>query len=143
MTKPLLVQYSPYIYAILRVIVGLSFALHGAQKVFGIPGNKAPVPISSLLGVGGLIELICGLLIALGLWASYAAFLASGEMAAAYFMVHASKGLLPILNGGEIAVLYCFLFLYIAAHGSGIWSADALLSKRDAKLSTAVESGNQ
>ena len=117
MEKLLLVHYSPYIYAILRVIVGLSFALHGTQKVFGIPDNKTPVPIASLLGIGGLIELLCGLLIALGLWSSYAAFLASGEMAAAYFMVHAPKGFLPIVNGGELAVLYCFLFLYIAAHG--------------------------
>jgi putative oxidoreductase len=142
MAKPLLVQYSPYIYAILRVIVGLSFALHGTQKVFGIPGNKAPIPIASLLGVGGAIEAICGVLIALGLWASYAAFLASGEMAVAYFMLHASKGLLPIVNGGEVAVLYCFLFLYIAAHGSGIWSLDALVSKTGKKL-TVVESRNQ
>ncbi|BAU13000.1 DoxX family protein [Leptolyngbya sp. NIES-3755] len=142
MAQPLLVRYSSYIYAVLRVIVGLSFALHGTQKVFGIPGNKAPMPIASLLGVGGLIELICGLLIALGLWASYAAFLASGEMAAAYFMVHASKGLLPIVNGGELSVLYCFLFLYIAAHGSGIWSVDAWISKTGSKRSPAVELEN-
>jgi putative oxidoreductase len=142
MARPLLVSYSSYIYAILRVIVGLSFALHGTQKVFGIPGNKTPIPIASLLGVGGLLEAICGLLIALGLWASYAAFIASGEMAVAYFVVHASKGLLPIVNGGEVAVLYCFLFLYIAAYGSGIWSVDAFMSKTGNKLSTAVESGN-
>jgi putative oxidoreductase len=142
MAKPLLVSYSSYIYAILRVIVGLSFALHGTQKVFGIPGNKTPIPIASLLGVGGLLEAICGLLIALGLWASYAAFIASGEMAVAYFVIHASKGLLPIVNGGEVAVLYCFLFLYIAAYGSGIWSVDAFMSKTGNKLSTAVESGN-
>jgi putative oxidoreductase len=142
MARPLLVSYSSYIYAILRVIVGLSFALHGTQKVFGIPGNKTPIPIASLLGVGGLLEAICGLLIALGLWASYAAFIASGEMAVAYFVVHASKGLLLIVNGGEVAVLYCFLFLYIAAYGSGIWSVDAFMSKTGNKLSTAVESGN-
>lgn len=100
--------------------------LHGTQKIFGIPGGKTPIPIASLFGTAGLLEVLCGLLITLGLWGSYAAFLASGEMAAAYFIAHASKGFLPIVNGGELAVLYCFLFLYIAAHGSGIWSVDAL-----------------
>lgn len=115
-------KYSPYIYAILRIVSGLMFAMHGSQKVFGIPGDKSPVPLASLLGVGGILELVCGLLIALGLVASYAAFIASGEMAVAYFMMHASHGFLPIVNQGELAVLYCFLFLYIAARGSGVWS---------------------
>jgi putative oxidoreductase len=119
-------KYSPYIYAILRIVAGLTFALHGSQKIFGIPGNKPPMPIASLMGIGGLIELLCGLLIALGLLASYAAFIASGEMAVAYFMLHAPKGFLPIVNQGDLAVLYCFLFLYIAAQGSGSWSVDAL-----------------
>lgn len=118
-------RYSAYIYAILRIIAGLSFALHGTQKLFGIPGNKPPMPIASFLGIGGLLELVCGLLIAIGLFAGYAAFIASGEMAVAYFLFHASKAFLPIVNQGELAVLYCFLFLYIAAHGSGVWSVDA------------------
>jgi putative oxidoreductase len=119
-------RYSPYIYAILRVVAGLTFALHGSQKIFGIPGSKPPMPIASLMGIGGLIELLCGLLIALGLLASYAAFIASGEMAVAYFMLHSPKGFLPIVNQGDLAVLYCFLFFYIAAQGSGSWSIDAL-----------------
>lgn len=119
-------QYSSYIYAILRILVGLMFAMHGSQKLFGIPGNKPPVSLASLMGLGGAIELICGLTIALGLLASYAAFLASGEMAAAYFMLHFPHGFLPIVNQGELAVLYCFIFLYIAARGSGVWSIDAL-----------------
>lgn len=120
-------QYSPYIYAVLRIVSGLMFAMHGSQKLFGIPGGKAPVPFASLLGVGGILELVCGLLIALGLVTSYAAFIASGEMAAAYFMMHASHGFFPIVNQGELSVLYCFLFLYIAAQGSGAWSIDSSL----------------
>ncbi|MDZ8189045.1 MAG: DoxX family protein [Nostoc sp. ChiSLP02] len=121
-------KYSPYIYAILRIVTGLMFAMHGSQKLLGIPGNKPPISLASLMGFGGLIELVGGLTIALGLLASYAAFIASGEMAVAYFMLHASQGFLPIVNHGELAVLYCFLFLYIAARGSGVWSIDALTS---------------
>jgi putative oxidoreductase len=117
-------KYSPYAYAILRILAGLMFALHGTQKLFGIPGDKPPASLTSLMGVAGVIELICGLLIVLGLWTSYAAFISSGTMAVAYFLVHASKGFLPIVNGGELAVLYCFVFLYIATQGSGIWSID-------------------
>ncbi|MBD1909190.1 DoxX family protein [Leptolyngbya sp. FACHB-16] len=140
--NPLLGNYSPYIYAILRIIVGLSFALHGTQKLLGIPGGKPPLPITSFLGFGGLLELICGLLIAVGLFTSYAAFIASGEMAVAYFMMHASKGLLPIVNGGELAVLYCFLFLYIAAHGSGVWSTDTSLRRTRSKSSASFRQDN-
>ena len=119
-------KYSPYIYAILRIFAGLMFAMHGSQKLFGIPGNKPPVSLASLMGFGGVIELVCGLMIALGLLASYAAFLASGEMAVAYFMLHFPHGFFPIVNQGDLAVLYCFIFLYIAARGSGVWSIDAL-----------------
>lgn len=138
----MLTRYSPYIYAILRIIVGLSFLLHGTQKIFGIPSGKAPVPITSLIGIAGVLEVLCGLLVALGLWGSYAAFLASGEMAAAYFIAHASKGFLPIVNGGELAVLYCFIFLYMAAHGSGIWSVDAFLNKTGNQLSSPTQLRN-
>ncbi|OUL32853.1 DoxX family protein [Nostoc sp. T09] len=126
-------KYSSYIYAILRIVAGLMFAMHGSQKMFGIPGNKPPLPLASLIGFGGLIELVGGLMIALGLLASYAAFIASGEMAVAYFMLHAGQGFLPILNHGELAVLYCFLFLYIAARGSGVWSIDVLTSRAGAR----------
>lgn len=117
-------QYSPYIYAILRFVAGLMFAMHGTQKVFGFPGGGTPVELGSLLGIAGIIELVAGLLIAFGLFAGYAAFVASGEMAAAYFMRHSPKGFYPILNQGELAVLYCFLFLYIASRGAGVWSLD-------------------
>lgn len=126
-------RYSPYIYAILRIVTGLMFAMHGSQKLFGIPGNQPPVPLASLMGVAGAIELVTGLMIALGLLAGYAAFIASGEMAVAYFMTHASQGFLPIVNHGELAVLYCFLFLYIAARGSGVWSLNALLERTRAR----------
>lgn len=122
-------RYSPYLYAILRIFAGLMFAMHGSQKLFGIPGNKPPVPLASLFGVGGALELVGGLMIALGLLASYAAFITSGEMAVAYFMLHFPQGFFPIVNDGDLAVLYCFLFLYIAAKGAGVWSIDRLLGK--------------
>ena len=123
-------KYSSCLYATLRIIAGLMFALHGSQKLFAWPGGNAPVPLASLMGFAGVIELVGGLLIAFGFLTSYAAFIASGEMAAAYFKAHAPQGALPLLNRGELAVLYCFLFLYIASIGSGGWSLDALMSRR-------------
>ncbi|MGA9767701.1 MAG: DoxX family protein [Blastocatellia bacterium] len=119
-------KYSDFFYAILRIVAGLIFAMHGSQKLFGWPGNSATVPIASLTGAAGVIELVCGLMIALGLLTTYAAFIASGEMAAAYFMQHAPKASLPILNQGELAVLFCFVFLYIASRGSGRLSVDSV-----------------
>jgi putative oxidoreductase len=111
-------------YALFRIVFGLLFACHGAQKVLGaFGGPKADAP---LMIVGGWIELVAGILILVGLFAGIAAFIASGEMAVAYFMVHAKGGFWPIVNHGEAAVLYCFAFLYIAARGSGIWSLDQL-----------------
>ena len=118
-------RYSEPLYSILRLMAGLLFAFHGAQKLFGAFGGHAQVSNPVML-LAGIIE-ICGLLVAVGLWASWAAFLASGEMAVAYFAAHAPGGFLPIVNKGEMAVLYCFVFLYIAARGSGRWSVDALL----------------
>jgi putative oxidoreductase len=118
-------KFAPHLYALLRLVAGLLFACHGAQKLFGILGGTgapgATVPLFSLMGLAGAIELFGGLLIALGVLTSIAAFIASGEMAFAYFMQHAPKGFWPIQNKGELAVLYCFLFLYIAANGAGIW----------------------
>jgi putative oxidoreductase len=118
-------KLAPYIFAVLRIVSGLMFAMHGSQKLFGFPGGEEPVTLFSLMGLAGLIELGGGLLIAVGFFAGYAAFIASGQMAVAYFMAHAPQGWNPVLNDGETAVLYCFLFLYIAAHGAGIWSLDA------------------
>ena len=112
-------------YALLRIVSGLLFLLHGLQKLFGMYGGTA-MPLMSQTGLAGIIELVGGVMIMIGLFASIAAFIASGEMAFAYFTVHAPKGFWPIENGGELAALYCFVFLYIAARGSGIWSVDAL-----------------
>ncbi|MFC5272257.1 DoxX family protein [Adhaeribacter terreus] len=119
-------KFSPYLYAILRLVSGLMFAMHGSQKLLAWPGDKPAVELASLMGFAGIVELVGGLMIAFGFLAGYAAFIASGQMAFAYFMVHAPQGSLPILNQGELAVLYCFLFLYIASKGSGIWSIDTL-----------------
>jgi putative oxidoreductase len=117
-------RYAEHTYALFRIILGLLFASHGAQKIFGaFGGQKADAP---LMIVAGWIELLGGLLIAIGLFAAIAAFITSGMMAVAYFMAHASGGWHPIVNHGETAVIYCFAFLYIAARGAGIWSLDAL-----------------
>lgn len=121
-------RYSGYIYAIFRIVFGFSFMLHGTQKLFGWPPAKqAGGELAGLILAAAIIELVCGLLVMLGFFSSFAAFLASGTMAVAYFMAHQPQGALPIMNGGETAVLYCFAFLYIAANGSGMLSVDGML----------------
>lgn len=126
--------YQHHLYALLRLVAGLLFLCHGAQKLLGVLGGfgapGATAPLFSLMGLAGVIELVGGALIAIGLGTSYVAFIASGQMAAAYFMAHAPHGFWPILNQGELAALYCFLFLFMAAYGSGSWSVDALLRKK-------------
>lgn len=122
-------RFAPHTFALLRIVVGLLFAMHGSQKLLGFPGDKPPVEIMSLMGLAGIIELAGGLLIAIGLLTRPAAFLSSGTMAVAYFMAHAGQHALPIINQGETAVLYCFVFLYIWAHGAGIWSVDSMLRR--------------
>src|SRR5262245_55935166 len=126
---PFLSRYSSYIYALMRIVVGGLFACHGAQKLFGCFGAEPVTGVPWML-VAGIIEFFGGLLIALGLFAGWAAFVASGMMAVAYFMAHAPGGFWPIVNKGEPAVVYCFVFLYIASVGSGVWSLDGLLRKR-------------
>jgi putative oxidoreductase len=120
----LLGRYSEPLYAIMRVVVGLLFACHGAQKLFSVLGGQSQLSNPKMLAAG-VIELVGGGLVALGLWAGYAAFVASGEMAVAYFTAHARGGFWPIVNHGELAVVYCFVFLYIASRGSGSLSLDA------------------
>lgn len=117
---------SNYAYAAMRIVAGAAFAQHGAQKLFGVFGGMggAPVEWLSLMGLAGAIELCGGVLVAVGLLTRYAAFVSSGLMAAAYFMAHASRGFWPIENGGELAMLFCFLFLYVATRGSGPLSLD-------------------
>lgn len=114
-------RYAPYLYAILRIVTGLMFAMHGTQKLLAWPGNRPRATAMPQL-IAGVIEVVAGPLIALGLFASWAAFLSSGLMAVAYFWRHSPDGFWPIVNRGELAVVYCFLFLYIAAKGSGVWS---------------------
>ncbi len=119
--------------SILRIVSGYLLLLHGASKILSIPATQmSGVPIASLIGVSGLIELIFGALLVIGLFSRFAAFIASGFAAAAYFIGHvAAKGslLFPVLNGGDAAVLFCFVFLYIAVAGPGPWSVDALRRK--------------
>lgn len=129
-------RYSSYIYALLRIVAGFLFMWHGSQKLLGYPPAQLPpgAPpsegLSTLMAVGGTIELVGGIMIMIGLFASIAAFIASGMMAVAYFMAHFSVAkFLPIQNQGELAVLYCFVFLYIAARGSGRLSVDAALNR--------------
>jgi putative oxidoreductase len=113
-------------YTLMRIVYGFLFACHGLQKLVGAFGGHR-VPLTSLLGAAAVIETFGGILIALGLLTSIVAFLCSGEMAFAFFTTHFPRGPLPIQNGGELAVLYCFAFLCIAAIGPGRWAMDALL----------------
>ncbi|HSQ59623.1 MAG TPA: DoxX family protein [Acidobacteriota bacterium] len=120
-------KFSPTLFAFLRIVAGFLFSLHGAQKLFGAFGAvKATEPLMIFAGV---IEFGGGILIAIGLLTSIVAFLASGQMATAYFLAHAPNNIWPILNRGELAALYAFLFLYIASHGSGRLSVDSMISK--------------
>ena len=118
-------KFTSEIYALLRIVAGFMFLMHGTQKLFGWPGQGDTVELVSLMGLAGTIEFVGGLLIMIGLFASIAAFIASGQMAVAFFMAHAPQHWNPLINEGELAVLYCFLFLYIASQGAGIWSVDA------------------
>lgn len=122
-------KYSEVFYALMRVVVGLLFACHGAQKLFGVLGGQSQLS-NLMLVAAAIIEFVGGGLVAVGLWAGYAAFVASGQMAVAYFMVHVPGGFWPIVNKGELAVLYCLVFLYVASRGSGRLSVDALARKR-------------
>jgi putative oxidoreductase len=117
--------YQEWVYAALRIMTGLLFVQHGLQKLFGAFGGvPAEAPAFVVYGAGA-IELAGGALVAIGLFAGPAAFLSSGTMAVAYFMAHFPRGFFPILNEGELAILYCFVFLYVAARGSGALSVDA------------------
>lgn len=116
-------RFSPQLYGLMRIVVALLFACHGAQKLFGVLGGHQ-VALASKFGVAGVIEFFGGLLIAIGFFTSTVAFIASGEMAFAYFTQHMPRHGAPIQNGGELAVLYCFVLLYIASRGVGAWGID-------------------
>lgn len=115
---------APRILSILRLVAGLLFLQHGLQKLIGFPPTDHAPAMFSLFWIGGVIEVVTGTLIAIGLFTRPAAFVASGMMAVAYWMVHAPQGPFPANNGGDAAVLFCFLFLYFVFAGPGPWSAD-------------------
>jgi putative oxidoreductase len=119
------------VLSILRIFTGLDLLQHGTGKILGFPVVPmfANVQINSLAGVGGLIELIGGVLFTIGLFTRPVAFILSGFTAAAYFIAHAGRGFYPVLNGGELAALFCFVFLYFAVAGGGAWSVDALIKR--------------
>jgi putative oxidoreductase len=126
--EKLLGNYSTYLYAVMRIVVGLLYACNGARKLFGVFGGMGrsgeAAEFLSQMWFAGAIEFFGGLLVALGLFTSCAAFIASGEMAVAYFQGHFPEGFWPILNNGERAVFYCFVFLYIASRGAVVWGTD-------------------
>jgi putative oxidoreductase len=122
-------QWSERMLSLLRIIVGLLFLEHGLAKILDFPHPPSHVAYTLLTinpGLQGLIELVGGLLLVLGLFTRPVAFILSGDMAVAYFMAHAPRGFFPLLNGGELAIVYCFLFLYFAVAGAGAWSLDQL-----------------
>ena len=126
--------YGPTTHALLRIVTGFLFMFHGGQKLFGWFGGVGPdggtVQLVSLMGLAGVLEFFGGIMVMIGLLTRPVAFLLSGEMAFAYFMAHQPKGTWPIQNGGENVVLFCFVFLFLAANGPGPWSADSQLNRR-------------
>lgn len=128
-------QFQPQMLSIFRIIVGLLFLQHGLQKWFGFPApnpNFASIHLASMIGLAGIIEIVCGALVAVGLFTRYAALLASGEMAVAYLFYanRMARGFTPIVNGGNMEVLYCFAFLFLVFAGAGPWSLDAMMRKK-------------
>ena len=126
-------NWAPRLLSILRIVAAFLFMQHGAQKLFGVPSDQPPNPVEliSLMGLAGVLEFFGGLLVLIGLFTRPVAFILSGQMAAAYFMQHAPQGFWPVLNEGELAALYCFVFLYLAVAGGGVWSVDRLLRGKD------------
>ncbi len=130
-------QWAPRLLSVLRIVAALIFLFHGTQKLFGFPPlapNVSPPGAFTLSWIAAVLELVLGSLMLVGLFTRLAAFVASGEMAFAYFLAHAPRNLFPTLNGGDAAILYCFVFLYIAAAGAGPWSLDALTRRSSAAV---------
>jgi putative oxidoreductase len=122
--------WSPRVLSVLRIVAAFLFIAHGTQKLFNYPASpNGAVAINSMMGVAGILEVFGGFLLLLGLFTRPVAFLLSGQMAVAYFMVHVPSGFLPLVNRGEAAVLYCFIFLFLAVAGGGEWSVDRLLTR--------------
>lgn len=125
-------RYQSQLLGILRIVAGLLFLAHGLVKLFGFPPGAQPGQqgMITLLGIAGIIELVAGALIVLGLFTRPAAFLAAGEMAVAYWMMHAPRSFYPVVNQGDAAILFCFLFLYLVAAGPGAFSLDGARARR-------------
>jgi len=125
-------RFAPYVLTVLRIVAAALFLEHGLVKLVGFPAGASPgaQPLMTLFGLAAIIETVTGTLMILGLFTRSAALVASGEMAVAYWLVHAPHGLYPVINGGEAAILFCFVFLYIAVAGPGVLSVDALLHGR-------------
>jgi putative oxidoreductase len=122
--------WSPYLLSVLRIVLGLLYMQHGLSKLFAFPSPPPPnFQLLSLLGLAGILETFGGLLMVIGLFTTPVAFILSGEMAFAYFMSHFPRAWFPNLNGGNLAVLYCFVYLYLAAAGGGPWSVDAMRAR--------------
>ena len=126
LSSPAITRWTPFAHAALRIVAGLLFLAHGVVKIFGCPPGAQPgvQQLTTLMGVGGLIELVCGILILIGLFTRPAALLASGEMAVAYWMFHAPQSPFPAVNQGDAAILFCFVFLYLFFAGPGPLSVD-------------------
>jgi len=116
--------YAPQALAVLRIVAAILFILHGTAKVIGFPASEMSPPLMSLFGAAGIIEIVAGLLILVGFFTRPAAFIAAGEMAVAYWMAHAPSNLFPSNNGGDAAILFCFVFLYLVFAGPGAWSVN-------------------
>ena len=121
--------WAPHLLSVLRITTGFLFMEHGTMKLFGFPAPMGDIPLLSLMGLAGTLEMVGGFLILVGLFTQPVAFILSGEMAFAYFMAHVPQGFWPALNHGEPAVLYCFIFLYLAAAGGGSWSVDRVFRR--------------
>ena len=131
-------KYETQIYAIFRFVAGFLFLWHGSQKLFAFPSEAHEMPAIFMV-IAGPIELFGGILIMVGLWTPWVAFICSGQMAVAYWMMHGTHAILPMVNGGELAFIYCFVFLFIASRGSGVFSIDHFLDKRRQNLKKGIQ----
>jgi len=126
MNSDTLTSWAPRMLSMLRIVAALIFMVHGTHKILGIPPIEQAPPIASLAGIAGILELFGGALLGIGLFTRPVAFILSGLMAAAYFIAHAPRSFFPVENGGDAAILYCFVFLYLVFAGPGPWSVDAV-----------------